>query len=232
MLEREEAPGAPDAGLHLVADEQRARLAAQRLRALQVVGRRQVHALALDRLDDERRHVAARELALERVAGRRTATGSQPGSSGPKPSRNSSLPLIDSEPSVSPWKACSAYSTRGRPVAARAILIAASTASVPVFAGTIAATLSGRAREQLLGEHAAQQRHAELRQVAGARRHHLLHRRDRLGVVAPDREHAVAAEQVEVALAVARRSGARPRRRATTLSKPSVRRIRPICGFR
>ena len=70
-------------------------------------------------------------------------TGSQPGSSGPKPSRNSASPLSDSEPSVSPWKACSAYSTRGRPVAARATLIAASTASVPVFAGTIAATLPG-----------------------------------------------------------------------------------------
>ncbi len=32
---------------------------------------------------------------------------------------------------------------RGRPVAARAILIAASTASVPLFAGTIAPTLAG-----------------------------------------------------------------------------------------
>ncbi len=58
-----------------------------------------------------------------------------------------------------------------------------------------------RAREQLLGEHAAEQRHAELRQVAGPRGHRLLHGRDRLGVVAPDREHAIAAEQVEVALA-------------------------------
>ena len=31
VLEREKAPGAPDAGLHLVADEQRAGLAAQPL---------------------------------------------------------------------------------------------------------------------------------------------------------------------------------------------------------
>ncbi len=81
-------------------------------------------------------------------------------------------------------------------------MIAASTASVPVLAGTIARDARRRAREQLLGEHAAQQRHAELRQVAGARLHHLSHRGDRRGVVAPDREHAVAAEQVEVALAV------------------------------
>ena len=42
-------------------------VAAQRLRARQVAVGRQVDALALDRLDDERRHVAARELARERV---------------------------------------------------------------------------------------------------------------------------------------------------------------------
>ncbi len=67
MLQREEAPGAPEAGLHLVADEQRARLAAERLRAGQVALRGEVHALALHRLDHERGDVAARELALQRV---------------------------------------------------------------------------------------------------------------------------------------------------------------------
>ena len=102
---------------------------------------------------------------------------------------------------MSPWKACSAYRTRGRPVAARAILIAASTASVPVLAGTIAATLPGARASSCSASTPLQQRHAELRQVAGARGQHLLHRGDRLGVVAPDREHAVAAEQVQVALA-------------------------------
>ena len=39
VLQREKAPGAPKAGLHLVADEQRARLAAKPLRAGQVAGR-------------------------------------------------------------------------------------------------------------------------------------------------------------------------------------------------
>ena len=60
----------------------------------------------------------------------------------------------------------------------------------------------GRAPDQLLGEHPAQERHAELRQVAGAGGEHRLDRRDRLGMVAADREHAVAAEEVQVALAV------------------------------
>ena len=134
---------------------------------------RQVDALALHRLDDERRHVAARELAAPARPASPNATASQPGSSGPKPSRNSAFPFSDSEPSVRPWKACSAYSTRGRPVAARATLIAASTASVPAVRRDHRRDAVGRAREQLLGEHAAEQRHAELRQVARARRHHL-----------------------------------------------------------
>jgi hypothetical protein len=64
---------------------------------------------------------------------------------------------------------------RGRPVAARAILIAAST---------------------------AEQRHAQLGEVARLRVEQLAHPGDHLRVVAPDGEHAVAAEQVQVAIAV------------------------------
>ena len=59
-----------------------------------------------------------------------------------------------------------------------------------------------RTRQQRLGQDPAEQRHAELWQVAGARGHHLLNGLDRLRMVAPDRKHAVAAEQVQVALAV------------------------------
>ena len=46
---------------------------------------------------------------------------------------NAASPLIESEPSVSPWKACSTQTTRSRFVAARPSLIAASTDSVPLF---------------------------------------------------------------------------------------------------
>ena len=59
-----------------------------------------------------------------------------------------------------------------------------------------------RPREQRLREHAAQERHPQLRQVAGAPRHHLLYGGDRLGMVAPDREDPVAAEQIQVAPAL------------------------------
>ena len=65
MLEREEAPGAPNARLDLIAREQSVRLAAQPLRGRQVACGGQVDALSLHGLDHERRHVPACELALQ-----------------------------------------------------------------------------------------------------------------------------------------------------------------------
>ena len=66
VLDREEAAGAAEAGLDLVGDEQRAVLAAELGAPREVVVGRHVHALALDRLDDEGRDLARRERALER----------------------------------------------------------------------------------------------------------------------------------------------------------------------
>ena len=128
-------------------------------------------------------------------------TAAPPGSNGPKPSRNSALPLSASAPVVSPWKPCSQWTIRARPVASRASLIAASTVSVPVLVEHHVPEVRRRAREQLLGQHARQQRHAELRQVRRVRRQHRLELRADARVVAPDREHAVAGEHVQVALA-------------------------------
>ena len=62
---------------------------------------------------------------------------------------------------------------RGRPVAARASLIAASTASVPVFAGTIAAMRAG-ARATSGSARRPEERDAELGEVAAAGGHHAL----------------------------------------------------------
>ena len=116
-------------------------------------------------------------------------------------------------------------------MAARAILIAASTASVPLLAGTIGPHARGRARQQLLRQDPAEQSHAELRKVAGARRHHILHGLDRLGVVAPNREHPIATEQVEVAVAL-RVDQMCPLAAHPHPVEPSVRRMRPIWGLR
>ena len=58
VLARPHRAGAPDAGLHLVDDEQDAVRVAQRAQVGQPAGRRHdVAALALDRLDEDRRHV-------------------------------------------------------------------------------------------------------------------------------------------------------------------------------
>ncbi len=68
VLEREEAPGPSQARLHLIADEQRVVLATRCLGGGEVALRRDVHALSLNRLDDERGDVLARELGPQRVA--------------------------------------------------------------------------------------------------------------------------------------------------------------------
>ena len=62
LLVAEEGARPSEAGLHLVEDHQRLVPAAERLRLLPELVRRQVDPLALDRLRDERRHVAAPEL--------------------------------------------------------------------------------------------------------------------------------------------------------------------------
>src|SRR5207253_4016111 len=65
VLEREHLPGAAKARLHLVDAEERPVLPAERLRTLEVAGRRQVHAFSLDGLDEEERDVLAPQLLLE-----------------------------------------------------------------------------------------------------------------------------------------------------------------------
>src|SRR5690606_40270772 len=61
MLDREESPGSPEAGLDLVRNEERTVPAAQARQLGEVVVGRQVDALALDRLDEEGGDVTSRE---------------------------------------------------------------------------------------------------------------------------------------------------------------------------
>ncbi len=63
MLDREELARAPDAGLDLIGDEQRTVFLAKLRHTLEVAVIGEVHALALDRLDEE----AANFLGLKRV---------------------------------------------------------------------------------------------------------------------------------------------------------------------
>ncbi len=65
MLIGEELAGAAEPALDLIADEQRAVLVQQRGRRGQEAGRRHVHALALDGLDDERRDAASAQFGFQ-----------------------------------------------------------------------------------------------------------------------------------------------------------------------
>ena len=65
VLDREEAPGTAEAGLDLVGDEQCPVFAAEREGAREIAVVRHVHALALDRLDQERRDLARGERPLQ-----------------------------------------------------------------------------------------------------------------------------------------------------------------------
>ena len=67
MLEGEQPARAAEARLHLVDGEECPVAAAELLCAFEVAVRRQIHALALDRLDEEERHVLADQLTLESV---------------------------------------------------------------------------------------------------------------------------------------------------------------------
>ena len=76
MLDREEAPGAPEAGLHLVDDEHDPGVVAEPPQAGHELLRRDDEAaLALHRLDDDRRDVLGRDLRQQRALERRERLG-------------------------------------------------------------------------------------------------------------------------------------------------------------
>ena len=133
-----------------------------------------------------------------------------PGRSGPKRSVNAASPFTESEPSVSPWKACSTQTTRGRRVAARPSLSAASTDSVPLVREERLADRRRRTADELLGEERRDRRDPHLRRVRRLELHRLDEPVAHTRVVAADVEHPEAAEPVEVAVRRPRRRGTRP----------------------
>ena len=200
MLEREKPSGAPEAGLHLVADEQRAVLAAQRLSPGEVPLRRQVDALALDWLDDEGGDFVARKLSSQRIE-------------------------------IAEGDTIAAWQERSEAVAELLVAVQRERAEGQAVEGVACVEDArapgrrarqldrgldrlragvgrnhrhdplGRPRDQLLREQARKHADAELRQVGAVGVEQLVQRGDHVGVVAPDREGAVARQQVEVAVA-------------------------------
>ncbi len=165
------------------------------------VGRGNVDALSLDRLDDERRHVAAGELLLECVEVAE-ADGVTAGQQRPETLAELGAAVERQRAERQPVEGVLGVQHTWAPGGGACDLDRRLDRLRAGVRRDHRGDAVGGAREQLLGEHAAEQRHPELRQVPGARGHHLLDRCNRLGVVAPDREHAVAAEQVQIALPV------------------------------
>ena len=133
VLVTEHRPGAPEPRLHLVEDEERAGAPAEALRALQIGGRLDTHAsFALHRFDDQRRSV----LLIERRLERRKITERQACEMvivEKKGARRRIFAVAHKAALVWPWKPRSTVRMRRRPVRARAILMATSIASAPLF---------------------------------------------------------------------------------------------------
>ena len=200
MLEREETAGAADTGLHLVADEERAGRAAGGLRSLEVAGRRQVHALALDRLYDERRHIATVQLAPQRlnVAERDSHAIVQKRAESVAELR---VAVERKRPQRQPVEGVLGVkdprATGGRARQLDRCLDRFRTA----VGGDHRRDPRRRARHELLGEHARQEGDAELGEAGGLCVECLAQRFHDGRMAAPHGEHAVAAEQIEIALA-------------------------------
>ena len=102
MLEAEHLAGPAEAGLDFVGDEKRAVFPAKLLGPIIKVGLRRFAALALHRLDHERRHIALGQLVFERGDVIQRDARFPPSISGPKPSVKLSQPMSDSEPRLKP----------------------------------------------------------------------------------------------------------------------------------
>jgi hypothetical protein len=202
VLRGEEAAGAAEAGLDVVDDEQGARRAAQLLRLLEITVRGQVHALALDRLDQEGGHLAAIELPLERIE------VTEPHRVAARQQRLEAVAKL----------LVPVHGQRAEREAVEAVV--AVDDARPAACGTRQLYrgldgLGARARQhdaverrrrpcdQLLSQQARESGDAELGQVGGVRREHarelLLH----VWVAAPEREDPVAGKEVEVLVALA-----------------------------
>ena len=128
VLPGEERAGAADPGLHLVEDEHRLELVGERARPLERLVRRAAARRPRPGSARGRSRPCRAPTASASVSGVAKRT---PGTSGSNGARFAGWPVIESAPIVRPWNEPSSATSPVRPVALRAHLIAASTASVP-----------------------------------------------------------------------------------------------------
>src|SRR5581483_1507222 len=201
VLEREEAAGATEAGLHLVDAEERPVAAAQRLCAFEIALRRERAALPLDRLDDEDRDVLVPERLLERVE---VAEGHavEAGQKRTESVRERGVAVGRQRAERQPVEGAR---RRDHPRAPRRRAAELERGLDRLGAGAReehALEARRRALEECLGKKAGERRDAELHRAWKLEVERLLQRAADGLVVPPDVVHAEAAEQVEVAVAV------------------------------
>ena len=196
LLEGEEGAGAADAGLDLVAAEQRVELAAARAPArtpASAGGRRPRPAPARAGSGRPSRRAACSAAASFGWAKR------TPGSSGSNAARFAGWPVAASAPVVRPWKEPSSATIPGLPVALRAYLIAASFASAPELQKN--AVPPPKRADSFSRELDLRLRPVEVRDVPEPLELRL-RGRERRRVAMPERDDGDAGAEVEVALAV------------------------------
>ena len=217
VLAREPVAGTAEPGLHLVGDEQRAvaRGTSRRSPAASpasgttnppspAIGSTTTHATCAGSTLASIHAIVSSRRARAAEADTRTARGrSRARTARTRACTGDTLAVSDRPSSVRPWNAWSNATTAGRPVAARAIFTAFSTASAPEFTSIDRFSPGhGRAGVQLLAHRdvALVRRHLEARVQERGRL--LVDRGDDLGVRVPDVHDRDAGAHVDEAVAV------------------------------
>ena len=201
VLDREEAAGAADAGLDFVGDEQRAVFAAQRSGARQELVGGHVDALALDRLDDEGGDLARRQRLLQRgeiverdrraARQQRLEAGAEIGIVGQRQRAvGQAVKGVGAIDDAGPAGGAARELDRGLDAFGAGI-------------GEEHLVEIGHEFEQPLGQHAGQGRDVELHEIGQVAVEHALQGLAQRRMVAADRKNAKAAQQIEIARAVA-----------------------------
>ncbi len=201
MLDCKEPPGAAEPGLNLVGDKQGAVTAAQSRRLAQIVVGRYVDAFALDRLDDECRDVPRRQRPLKRreiVEGHDAAMRQQ----GLETAAEDFIAIERQRTVGQAVKRMLAVDDSGPPGGAAGKLDCGLD-RLGAGVGKKYLVEIRRELQQPLCQHAGERRDVELDQIGQIGVEHTLEGFAQCRMIAPDGEHAVSAQEIEIFVALA-----------------------------
>src|SRR3954469_1620937 len=201
VLAGEKFPGASQARLDFVRDEQRAVAAAEMLGALEVSLAGQDDTLALNRLDHEGRYAARGQRLLQRdeVVERNARTIRQQRLE----ALAEDLIAIEGERAAGQAVKCVAAIDDPGPAGRRARELDRSLDRFRAGVREEYFFKMRHEREQPLGEQARKRRDIHLNQIGQIGVEHALERSAYCRMIAPDREHAIAAQQINIPLTLA-----------------------------